>query len=144
VNPISIKAEIMFGALLMSIGGAGGYAAALKWGVNAVSAARSDTAVCTSIDGAKQAAIDNLTGRLKDLQTRHDAMREAADKGLKDRDTQIASLKEKARKRASAITESPHDQECTALERLPLCPGIARELWPAAAPAADPDAPAGH
>jgi len=133
MNPFSIKAEIMFGLFLLSLGGAGGYAAAVRWATNDISSAKSDTAVCVSVDAGNQAVIDQLQAKYKDLKDRHDKLVADADQGLADRDVQIAALKAAMQKRKTAITEKPHDAETATLDGVPLPPAIARELWPAAA-----------
>jgi hypothetical protein len=141
---ISIKAEITFGLTLLSLGAAMGYGGAIYWSNGTVTVAKSDTAVCASIEKASQAAVADLQAKLNAAAKERKDADAAARTVLGGREAKIKSLQAAAKKRATAISEKPHDAECAALDHVPLCPGVARELWPDSAEAAGTDTPAGR
>jgi hypothetical protein len=123
-------------SIVLSLGaGLGiGYFWARTNAAETVAVANSDTATCTDVAGAKQAALDICTDRLKQLAIDHKALREDAEKALDLRDSEIADLSDQLETREGNMRKAgKYDSDCISLVNLPVCPAIARELWPSGA-----------
>lgn len=105
----------------------------------AISTAQGNEQVCQSALASNQARLADIQQQLTHQRELHDKLLAAADSALDARDDEIKTLREAADKRASNILESAHEVDCAALARMPVCPAVARELWPAAAQGAAAD-----
>ena len=122
--------------LLAAATGTGiGYAWAQYNAAAQITLLTSDRNVCVASIAGTGAALADLKQKYADLDERHQQMVRLGNNALAERDQQIDQLKADAAKRQTAIAEKAHDPDCAALARLPVCPGIAEQLFPAGAEA---------
>ncbi|MCP1375373.1 hypothetical protein [Dyella lutea] len=79
---------------------------------------------------AATGALADISNRLALQKAELDAMRTAAKAALDQRDAAQRALEKLTRQRIAAVEKLAHeDQDCRALERMPLCPAIAHRLF---------------
>lgn len=123
-----------------------GYAWSNSNAASKIATANGDTKTCMDANAAAVAALTTVTASLRDLKARHDAMKRDAERALDLRDSEIADLSHELEQRQGNVRKAgKHDPQCLSLADLPVCPSIARELWPHALDEApERGQPAGH
>lgn len=120
-----------------------GYTWASSGASKKIAEANGDTQACLDAKGAADAALTRVLDRLAELRTQHEAMKADAERALDLRDAEIADLSQQLDLRQAGVRKAgKHDPQCLSLADLPVCPSVARELWPAATRKGDQPAPA--
>ena len=140
-----IAIELLLLAALLALAGVVGYAYRGDMDNQVISAANAANATCLAGAGAKDQVLATVKDQVAALRKQHDDALAAAAPALQQREADVTALADTARQRATAIAQSPHDdKDCQALGDLPVCAAVARQLWPALAPARASGDPAGH
>jgi predicted negative regulator of RcsB-dependent stress response len=122
--------------VVVGLSGGIGYTWSSSNAADRIASARGDTTTCTEAAEAKQAVLDRVSEQLTKLRTDHAALLDSANKALDVRDAEIASLNQQLIARGDNVRKAgKNDPQCLSLVNLPVCPAIARELWPDAAQA---------
>lgn len=132
MNPASPYVAIAFGLVCFLIGAFLSYVVTDHFAATALSQAKADTAVAASSVESTRAALNALKDRYGELQQRHEAMRTLSVSELAARQARIDRLEADAGKRQTVIVEKAREPDCADLARLPVCPAVAGQLWPAA------------
>ena len=123
--------------VVVGLSGTVGYTWSSSNAADKIASARGDTSSCTETAAAKQIVLDRVSEQLTRLRTDHNALLANANKALDLRDAEIASLSQQLITRTGNVRKAgKNDPQCLSLADLPICPAIARELWPAAEEAA--------
>jgi hypothetical protein len=133
MNAINAYIALAFGLVCFLIGAFLSYVVTDHFAAKALSQAQADAAVAVSSVAATRTALTALKDKYADLQARHDAMRTLSETELAARQSRIDQLQADAVKRQTAIVEKSREPTCADLARLPVCPAVASQLWPAAA-----------
>lgn len=99
------------------------------------------TEVDTANDKASvaQRAVDTVRGTLTKLKTDHAGALAKAQAALGLRDNELKAAQTALKARVTALQETAHaTPDCRALAGVPVCPDVARGLWPAADATAGP------
>lgn len=123
-----------------------GYAWSSSNAASKIATANGDTKTCMDANAAAVTALTTVTASLRDLKARHDAMKQDAERALDLRDSEIADLSHELEQRQGNMRKAgKYDPQCLSLVDLPVCPAVARELWPhALEQAPERGQPAGH
>ena len=127
-------ATTIFGLLFVAaLGFGGGYVWHGDRETQALQAATSRADVCASALDSALTSTREAKRIAADVQRRHEEAMALATLVLDARAEQIEQLLAEAETRTRTIQKAAReDPACAALDRLALCPAIARGLWPAA------------
>lgn len=143
MSTINVIVALAFGVICFLLGAFLSYVVTEHFTAAKLAQAQTDAAVAISSVTATRTALQALTAKYGELQKRHDAMRTLAQTELDARNSKITELNADAERRRATVVEKTREVDCADLARMPVCPAVADQLWPAAAPRGSSE-PAGN
>ncbi|MEP7041869.1 MAG: hypothetical protein ABI843_02335 [Dokdonella sp.] len=118
-------------ALLFALGGSVGWYEGAEHKQAALTQQTVGAATCVDASGAQQEVIKRYEAEARAERDERKRQADAIDVVLKDRDAEIAKLRETASNHRNRILEAANaDDDCKPLAAVPVCAAIADGLWP--------------
>ncbi|GAP66283.1 hypothetical protein MBSD_n1587 [Mizugakiibacter sediminis] len=107
-----------------------GHDAGVAEQAKALAAARANAADLAARLQTMRAGLADVRTRLQQQIDEHQRLVQRAEQDVATRDQRIADLQRAANQRAADIRKETTDESCQPLADLPVCPAVARRLWP--------------